>query len=113
MAPVTPFMTCRVELATGEFVFFISQGETEKDHHFVTLLKDAWQRIPATARAEILDYHLKKNKCEAKIRLIPRPNDNFPIAMAGPEGFLISCDSLRILDLPGKDAWAILCWAKN
>jgi hypothetical protein len=28
--------------------------------------------------------------------------------MAGPEGCLLWCDPLRILDLPGKDPWAVL-----
>ena len=27
--------------------------------------------------------------------------------MAGPEGGLLWCDLLRILDLPGKNAWAV------
>lgn len=35
-------------------------------------------------------------------------NDKCPIAMAGPKGGLLWCDLLRILDLPGKDPWAVV-----
>jgi hypothetical protein len=102
-------MTGTVELAPGEFIFFVSQGGTEdQDSRFLALLKDAWQRVPAPVRTVILDHHSKVYHCDPRVVLGARLNSMWPIAMAGPEGGLLWCDLLRILDLPGKDPWAVL-----
>jgi hypothetical protein len=101
-------MTGPVELVPGEFVFFISQGGTEdQDSRFLAILKDAWQRVPPPARKIIHDHHRKVYRSIPRVVLGARMNDKWPIAMAGPEGCLLWCDRLRILDLPGKDAWAV------
>ena len=55
----------------------------------------------------MLEYHRKLYKCEPRVIFGARISDRCPIAMAGPEGCLLWCDSLRILDLPGGDPWAV------
>ena len=101
-------MTGPVELLPGEFVLFISQGGTEdQDSRFLALLKQAWQRVPQSARTIVLDHHRKVYYCDPRVVLGARMNDRCPIAMAGPEGSLLWCDRMRILDLPGKEAWAV------
>ena len=98
-----------VELGSGEFVFFIPQGGTPELHgRFLEVLKDVWQRVPLPARTIILEYHRRVYHCDPRVILGARINDKWPIAMAGPEGSLLWCDFLRILDLPGKDAWAVV-----
>jgi hypothetical protein len=71
------------------------------------ILKDAWQRVPPSARTAILEHHDKAYHYYPKVVLGARMDDRYPIAMAGPEGCLLWCDLLRILDLPGKDPWAV------
>jgi hypothetical protein len=101
-------MTGPVELLPGEFVLFVSQGgKEEQDNRFLGLLKEAWQKVPPPARTAILEHHHKVYHYYPKVILGARINDKYPIAMAGPEGCLLWCDLLRILDLPGKDAWAV------
>jgi hypothetical protein len=101
-------MTGPVELVPGEFVFFVSQGGTEEqDSRFLALLKEAWQRLPLPARTVILEHHHRVCHYYPKVILGARINDKCPIAMAGPESCLLWCDLLRILNLPGKDAWAV------
>jgi hypothetical protein len=107
--PRTILMTGPVELAPGEFVLFVSQGGTEEqDSRFLALLKEAWERVPQVARRVILEHHRTAYHCHPKVILGARINSMWPIAMAGPEGSLLWCDLLRILDLPGKDSWAVL-----
>jgi hypothetical protein len=102
-------MTGPVELLPGEFVLFVSQGGTEeRDGRFLGLLKEAWQRVPLPARRTILDHHHRVCGYYPRVTLGARLNSTWPIAMAGPEGSLLWCDLLRILDLPGKDPWAVL-----
>jgi hypothetical protein len=102
-------MTGPVELAPGEFVLFVSQGgNEEQDSRFLALLKEAWQRVPLLARSAILEHHRTAYHYHPKVILGARPNSTWPIAMAGPEGSLLWCDLLRILDLPGKDPWAVV-----
>jgi hypothetical protein len=102
-------MTGPVELAPGEFVLFVSQGGTEEqDSRFLALLKEAWERVPLLARRVILEHHSTAYHYHPKVILGARPNSMWPIAMAGPEGSLLWCDLLRILDLPGKDPWAVV-----
>ncbi len=101
-------MTGLAELAPGEFVFFVSQGGTEEqDSRFLALLQEAWQRVPPAARRIIIDHHRLVYHCDPRVVLGARMNDRCPIAMAGPKGCLLWCDLLRILDLPGKDPWAV------
>jgi hypothetical protein len=102
-------MTGPVELVPGEFVLFVSQGGTEdQDGRFLTLLKEAWQRVPLPARTAILEHHRSVYHCDPKVVLGARVNDRLPVAMAGPEGCLLWCDLLRILDLLGQDSWAVV-----
>jgi hypothetical protein len=102
-------MTGPVELVPGEFILFVSQGGTEEqDRRFLAVLKEAWQRVPPSARMTVLEYHRKLYQCDPRVILGARMNDKGPIAMAGPKGSLLWCDLLRILDLPGKDPWAVL-----
>jgi hypothetical protein len=102
-------MTGPVELSPGEFILFISQGGTEKqDSRFLDLLKNAWERVSASARRVILEHHNRLYHYYPKVVLGARMTDRCPIAMAGPEGGLLWCDLLRILDLPGKEPWAIV-----
>jgi hypothetical protein len=102
-------MTGPVELLDGEFVLFISQGGTEEqDTRFLCLLKDAWQRVPLSARTIILEHHRRVYHYYPRVVLGARINNTYPIAMAGPEGGLLWCDLMRILDLPGKDPWAVI-----
>jgi hypothetical protein len=101
-------MTGPVELASGEFVLFVSQGGTEEqDRRFLAILKEAWQRVPPPVRTTILEHHHQRYRCDPRVMLGARLNSTWPIAMAGPEGGLLWCDLLRILDLPGKDPWAV------
>jgi hypothetical protein len=101
-------MTGPVELLPGEFVLFISQGGTEEqDSRFLGLLREAWQRVPPPARTAILEHHHRVNHYYPKVILGARIDNRCPVAMAGPKGCLLWCDLLRILDLPGKDPWAI------
>lgn len=101
-------MTGPVELVDGELVLFISQGGTEEqDSRFLALLKEAWETVPPLARTVILDYHRRVYHYYPKVVLGASLNDKCPMAMAGPEGCLLWCDLLRILDLPGKDLWAV------
>jgi hypothetical protein len=107
-------MTGPVELAPGEFILFISQGGTEEqDSRFLAILKDAWRRVPVPARTLILEHHRKRYQCGPRAVLGARLNSTWPIAMAGPEGGLLWCDLLRILDLPGKDPWTVLVIAEE
>ncbi len=102
-------MTGPVELAPGELILFVSQGGSEEqDNRFLTILKDAWQQVPVAARSLILEDHRRRYHCDPRVMLGARLNATWPIAMAGPEGCLLWCDLLRILDLPGKDAWAVV-----
>ena len=102
-------MTGPVELLPGEFVLFVSQGGTEEqDRRFLGLLKEAWQRIPLPARTVILEHHHRVYRYYPKVILGARINNKWPVAMAGPKGCLLWCDLLRILDLPGKDPWAVV-----
>jgi hypothetical protein len=101
-------MTGPVELAPGELIFFVSQGGTEDhDSRFLAILKEAWRRVPATARTAILEHHNRAYRYYPKVVLGARVDDKCPIAMAGPEGVLLWCDLLRILNLPGGDDWAL------
>jgi hypothetical protein len=101
-------MTGPVELVPGEFVLFVSQGGTEEqDNRFLALLKEAWQRVPLPDRTVILEHHRRVYHYHPKVILGARPNSTWPIAMAGPEGSLLWCDLLRVLDLPGKEPWAL------
>jgi hypothetical protein len=107
-------MTGRFELDTGEFILFISQGGTdEQDNHFLAVLKEAWQRVPVAARKLILEYHHQRYHCDPRVTLGARLNSTWPIAMVGPEGGLLWCDLLRILDLPGKDPWAVVVFGEE
>jgi hypothetical protein len=100
------------ELSPGESVDFIHQGQDDDlGKRFLEVLKEAWQKLPAPARKTILQYYQKRNNgWYARVILGARIGAVSPIAMGGgkEDGFMAWFDSLAILDMPGKEAWAIV-----
>jgi hypothetical protein len=105
-----------VQLAPGEFVDFIPQGGNPELHErFLEVLKGTWQRVPAHARTTILEYYRNRDNWYPRVILGARASSISPIAMGGGQetGFMAWFDSLAILDLPGKETWAVLVVAEE
>src|SRR5262249_8151311 len=58
-------------------------------------------------------YHRRAYNSYPRVILGARQDSTCPIAIAGPEGCLLWCDLLRILNLPGKECWALLVNAEE
>jgi len=100
-------MTGPIELAPGEFVDLICQcGISGLRDTFLSVLKDAWQRIPPPDRRTILDYFERRHHWYPRVILGTRIGSTSPVAMGGgkDDGFMAWFDSLALLELPGKES---------
>lgn len=102
------------ELCPGESIFFLGQGGTEEQHKlFLEILKETWQRVPAADRKIILDHYQTLYGCDPRVRLGAPVRYPAPLAMAGPDGFLFSCDVLHVFDVPGRRSGIALVIAEE
>jgi hypothetical protein len=99
-----------VELAPGEFVDFIPQcGNPQLPERFLKTLKEAWQKVPASARRTILDYYHACDHWYPRVILGTRIGSISPIARGGGknDGYMAWFDSLALLEMPGKEPWIL------
>jgi hypothetical protein len=110
-------MTGQFDVCGDKFILiFQGQPNEEQERLFHSYLTEVWQRVPLAARRAILAKHaMPQIMVETRLMDYQTVRSGgmvakiaWPIAKAGPDPFLFSCDRLRLFTLPRLSALLIL-----
>lgn len=103
-----------LEVAPGEFLFFVRQGKwDDQTDAFRDALKETWRRVPAEDRQKILEHHQRHHHFYPKVIFGAGLTTGWPVAMAGPPGLLLWCNSARLVGVPGERSGLVLVIAEE